>query len=139
MAPYRAVARHFRQAHPHESVLLTGDDDLADVNGDGHPCNWHSTTFYDQILDTGGLPGMVGLMRSHNVHYFLGQKRNPDPARSKALLQLLAFCTVREFELHDFYFARLSPECEQGDENAIQRLLVAHALPSGDRRISISA
>jgi glycosyltransferase involved in cell wall biosynthesis len=128
VSPSRALVRHFHRAHRGEPVLLTGDDDMADIAGDGYPADWHSTAFFARILSSESLPEIVRVMRDEKVRYFIGQKRNPLLDRPEALRELLAFCTVREFELGDYYYARLAPECEQGYDDAISKRIVERPL-----------
>jgi glycosyltransferase involved in cell wall biosynthesis len=130
VAPYRSVVRRLEREHPGESVLLVGDEDMADVNGDGVPCSWHSTSFYDRLLETGRLSDMVRLMQQHGVRYFVGPVHRPEIVRSEALRQLLVSCAVPEFHLGPFYAERLSPACEQGDDTAIERRLTEMPLPT---------
>jgi hypothetical protein len=131
VSPVRVVATGFRRAHPGQPVLLTADNDLADLAGDAHEYHWHELSLSEQIRTARDLPAMVRIMERHQIRYFIG--RRPDAAgwmRPTALRDLLRYCTAAETEFRDFSLSRLIPECEGQTDAALAKRVPADPPPT---------
>jgi len=112
VSPVRVVAAGFRRAHPGQTVLLTADNDLADLDGDAHEYHWHELSLSEEIRAARDLPALVRIMERRHIRYFIG--RRPDSSgwiRPTALRELLNYCTAAESQFGDFSLLRLSPDC----------------------------
>jgi glycosyltransferase involved in cell wall biosynthesis len=112
-APIRKVIAYFNQAHRGAAVLLTHEASNAGLDGDIYENHWHQMSNYLKIRDAADVPSLLRLLDSWNVRYFIGQKPAPGQfAEPAPLAELLARCTLPEFEVGDFYLARLEPACD---------------------------
>ncbi len=119
-APVRVVIAYFNRAHPRAAVLLTSGSDIAGLTGEVYENHWHQFTTLDQIRKTPDRAGMLKLMESWGVRYFIARKPAAgEYAQPLALRQLLEACTTPEYEAGDIYLARLEPDCRQRVEAEI--------------------
>jgi hypothetical protein len=108
----RDVAIHFRQSHPYQNVLLTGDNSQADLAADAHELGWHEPVLYDAIHRALDMPAMARLMQQWRIPYVIARvPRNGDWLRPAALRELLTRCGQSEYEFEGYYLARLDPQC----------------------------
>jgi hypothetical protein len=112
VSPVRDVAIHFRQRHPYQNVLLTGDNSQADLAADAHEFGWHEPVLYDAIHRALDMPAMARLMEQWKIRYVIARvPRHGDWLRPPALRELLTWCAQSEYEFEGFYLARLDPQC----------------------------
>jgi hypothetical protein len=112
-APIRKVTSYFNQAHAGKPVLFTDEAGIAGTDGDIYENHWHQTPNQLRIQDAAGLPAMLRLMNSWTVRYFVARKPALEDVTSPpALAEFLAECTLPEFEVGDYYLARLTPDCD---------------------------
>jgi len=110
--PVRAVIAWYNQHHPNSAVLLTRDSTLAGLEGDVYANHWHQYTTLEELRHAFTLPDMLALLRKWKVEYLIAQKPSAgEPLRPLALKQLLDRCAAPEFEMGDYYLARLDPGC----------------------------
>jgi hypothetical protein len=122
VSPVRVIAAGFRRAHFGQPVLLTADNDLADLAGDADEYHWHELRLSEQIRTARDLPALMQVMERHRIRYFIG--RRPDVAgwmRPTALRDLLRYCTTAEARFGDFSLSRLSPECAGQSDAALAK------------------
>jgi hypothetical protein len=119
-APVRLVIAYFNRAHPRAAVLLTEGSDIAGLTGEVYENHWHQFATLDQIRKTLDMAGMLKLVDGWGVRYFIARKSAADDyAHPPALRELLETCTTPEFEVGDFYLARLEPNCVPRVKNEI--------------------
>ena len=109
--PFRRVIAYFNQAHPHAAVLLTEDSFVAGLTGDVYENHWHQSSVMRQIRRAQDIPQLRRLLEQWKVRYFIARK--PDHRKLQPLLlrRLLESCTQPEYELANYYVARLEPAC----------------------------
>ncbi len=111
-APVRTVIAWYNQHHPDTAVLFTHEADIAGAEGEVYENHWHQIHTLLRIREATTLPAMLGLMNGWNIRYFITHKPAPgDAAQPPALAQLLAACTVPEYESGEMYLAQLDPAC----------------------------
>jgi hypothetical protein len=111
-APLRKIVEFYSREHPNSAVLFTADSSIAGATGDVYENHWHQFTIWTRIHQAGDLASMRALLESWKIRYFIGHKQSPgDLADPPALVELLAACTVPEFEFDDYYLARYEPAC----------------------------
>lgn len=111
-APVRKIADYFNQAHRGAGVLLTHEASNAGIDGDVYENHWHQISRLLAIRSAADVPSMVRLMESWQVRYFIGPKPMPGQfADPPQLAAMLAECSAPEFEVGDYYLARLDPAC----------------------------
>ncbi len=108
-APGRDVVVHFVREHPGAAVLLTGDNDLADVGENAYAPNWHQYGIWEQVDRAADRKDMLRLLAQWKVEYLIGQTgTRVEPA---GLRDLVEHCLVREYENHWAYVARMDSGC----------------------------
>ncbi len=113
--PLRHVIEHFNQAHPGSPVLLTTDNDTADVKGPVYADHWHYYTVIDQLRRAAGPPDMLRLFDRWGVRYFIGRMPgNGDPTDPPELEKFVEACTVPEYQSGVFRLWRLDTACGSG-------------------------
>jgi glycosyltransferase involved in cell wall biosynthesis len=111
-ASIRKVIDYFNRQHRGAAVLLTHEGSNAGIDGDIYENHWHQIANWTRIREAADVPALLRVVDSWNVRYFLGQKPGPGQfAEPQTLADLLAACTVPEFEVGDYYLARLEPAC----------------------------
>jgi glycosyltransferase involved in cell wall biosynthesis len=111
-APVRAVVEYYNRKHPHSTLLLVSDDDLADARGEVYVNNWHQYDTWVKLQNAANLPEMVQLVNSLGLEYFIVRRAAKGaPDESPVLRQFLAQCTETEFERGGVYLARAVPKC----------------------------
>ncbi len=112
--PGRDVVVHFAREHPGAAVLLTGDNDLADIIGDAFAPNWHQYHVWESLQAATDRRDLLRLLDQWRVQYVIGHTAAPgqlvEPA---ALRDLVDHCLVREYENHWAYVARVDPACTE--------------------------
>jgi glycosyltransferase involved in cell wall biosynthesis len=112
VAPKRKVIAWYSQHHPDSTVLFAEDSLIAGATGDVYENHWHQVSNWVRIRETQDLASMRRLMEGWKIRYFIAHKQSPgDFADPPALVELLAACTVPEYEFDDFYLARFEPAC----------------------------
>jgi dolichol-phosphate mannosyltransferase len=119
VSPFRATARYAASRYPASAVLLTGDNDIADLAGDAHEYNWHELPLDLSIASTRSLSGMVRLMEQWRIRYFVTQPAAAKRIQPAAFWQLIAYCTVPERAFGNYSLAALDPACESLSEAAL--------------------
>ena len=119
VATFREVARYAASRYPASAVLLTADNNIADLAGDAHEYHWHELPLDLSISSTRSLSGMVGLMRKRCIRYFVTHETPGKRLQPAALWQLLTYCTVKERAFGDYSLAALDPACESLSEAAL--------------------
>jgi hypothetical protein len=110
--PIREVIAYFNRKHPGAAVMLTAESSSAGLNGDVYENHWHQINNFWRIRDVKTVPEMVRLIGSWKVAYFIGPKPGTgDEIKPAVFAEMLARCTVAEFEQGDEYLARLEPTC----------------------------
>jgi glycosyltransferase involved in cell wall biosynthesis len=118
-APVRAVVEYYNQEHPHSTMLLITDNDLADARGEVYQDNWHQYDAWAKIHNAVNLPQMVELVNAWKLEYFIGRSAaRQSPDESRGLRLFLAQCTETEFEHKGFYLAKTSSRCAGLADNA---------------------
>ncbi len=111
-APGRDVVVHFVREHPGAAVLLTGDNDLADVGENGYAPNWHQYGVWEQVDRAANRKDMLRLLAQWKVEYLIGQSgTRVEPV---GLRDLVEHCLVPEYENHWAYVARVDSRCVSG-------------------------
>jgi hypothetical protein len=111
-APVRKVIEWYDRAHPDSAVLFTHESSIAGAEGDVYENHWHQLNTWARIHEAATLPAMVDVMKGWNVRYLITHKPAPgEQADPPALAQLIASCTLPEYEAGEFYLARLDPQC----------------------------
>jgi hypothetical protein len=111
-APVRSVVAYFNQAHRGEAVLLTHEGANAGLDADIYENHWHQITNWMRIRAAADVPALLRLMDTWKVRYFIAGKPTPDGiADPPQLAALLSECTLPEYEMGDYYLARLEPAC----------------------------
>ena len=111
-APVRNVIAWYNRHHPGTAVLFTHEADIAGTEGDVYENHWHQIHTLLGIREAATLPAMLQLMNGWNIRYFITHKPAPgDAAQPPALAELLAACTLPEYESGEMYLARLDPAC----------------------------
>jgi hypothetical protein len=126
----REVIAYYNQHHPDSTVLVaSGESILAGLEGTVYINHWHQYPTVARLRAASTVPDMVRLMQSWKVEYFISRKPSADePVRPPALKAMLGECTVPEYELGDYYLARLQPDCSAARISAApaQPSVVAH-------------
>ncbi len=111
-APVRNVIAWYNRHHSRTAVLFTHEADIAGAEGEVYENHWHQIQTLLRIREATTLPAMLGLMNGWNIRYFITHKPAPgDAAQPPALAQVLAACTLPEYESGEMYLARLDPAC----------------------------
>ncbi len=111
-APVRNLIAWYNQHHPGTAVLFTHEADIAGAEGEVYENHWHQIHTLLRIREAATLPAMLALMNGWNIRYFITHKPAPgDAAQPPALAQVVAACTVPEYEAGEMYLARLDPAC----------------------------
>jgi hypothetical protein len=106
--PLRHVVEYFNLAHPRGTVLLTSDNDTADIKGMAYADHWHYYTVIDQLRHNTAQPDMLKLLDRWGVRYFIGRKPGAgDPTDPPELGKLIQACPVLEYEFDVFQLTRL--------------------------------
>jgi hypothetical protein len=106
------VIEWYNHEHPNSAVLFTQDSSIAGAGGDVYENHWHQTSVVLRIREAPDLPALVRLLEGWRIPYLIAHKQVPgDMADPPLLVELLAACTVPEYEFGDFYLARLEPAC----------------------------
>jgi hypothetical protein len=110
--PIRGVIDYYNLHHSRSAVLLTGESMIAGLQGDIYMNHWHQFPTMDQIRKAAALPEMFQLLQGWKIEYFISHL--PEPGRHvqpPVLRELVAACTVPEYEFGDYYLARLDGDC----------------------------
>jgi len=111
-APVRGVVEYYDRNHPHSTLLLVTENDLADARGEVYQYNWHEYATWLRIHNAETLPDMVHLVNIWKLEYFIGRKGvNDTLGESQGLRQFLSQCTETEFEHGGVYLAKADPKC----------------------------
>jgi hypothetical protein len=111
-APIRKVIEWYNREHPNSAVLFTQDSSIAGATGDVYENHWHQTSIVLRIRAARDLPALMRLIENWKIRYFIAHKPVPgDLADPPTLAELLAACTIPEYEFGEFYLARLEPAC----------------------------
>jgi len=111
-APVRKVIDWYSLHHPNSTMMFTDDSLIAGAEGDVYENHWHQVSNWIRIRDTPDLAAMRRLIEEWKIRYFIGHKQAPgDFTYPPALVELLARCTVPEYEFDNFYLARYEPAC----------------------------
>jgi putative flippase GtrA len=111
-APVRRVVEYFNRAHAGDAVLFTHEGANAGTNGVVYENHWHQPTTFLAIREAATVPAMLATVQRWNLRYFITRKPAPgDLADPPVLAEFLANCTLPEFEIGDYYLARLDPGC----------------------------
>jgi glycosyltransferase involved in cell wall biosynthesis len=111
-APARKVIEYFNQAHAGQPVLFTHEAAIAGIDAEIYENHWHQASNLDRIQAARNPAAMLSLMNDWKVRYFIAHKPTPiDMADPPALAEFLSACTLPEFEIGDYYLARLDPGC----------------------------
>jgi hypothetical protein len=93
-------------------VLFTHEAAIAGIDAQIYENHWHQASTLDRIQAARNVPAMLNLMNGWNIRYFIAQKPLPNEmADPPALAELLSACTLPEFEIGNYYLARLDPGC----------------------------
>jgi hypothetical protein len=118
VVPFREVARYAAGRHLASEVLLTRENDIADLAGDAHEYEWHELPLDLAITATRDLPAMVRLMEQWHIRYFVRRETGGEHIHSATLLQLLDNCTIKERAFGAYSLAALDPACKSVTEAA---------------------
>jgi len=110
-APVRAVIAYYNREHPHSTVLLVTDNDLADARGNVYENNWHQYDTWEKIQNAVNLPQMIDLARAWKLEYFIGRTSAHSANEPRGLHQFLTQCTGTEYEQGGVYLAKATPQC----------------------------
>ncbi|HEY1221675.1 MAG TPA: glycosyltransferase [Bryobacteraceae bacterium] len=121
VSPFREVARYAASRYPASAVLLTRENDIADLAGDAHEYNWHELPLDLSISATRSLPAMIRLMEQWHIRYFVTHEMRRERLRPPALLHLLGRCTIQERSFGVYSLAVLDPACESASEAALKQ------------------
>jgi hypothetical protein len=106
------VVEYFNQTHAKSKVMFTHEGANAGTNGDVYENHWHQPSTYLKIREVEDVPSMLAAVQGWDVRLFIGRKPiGGDRADPPVLAEFLAHCTLPEFEVGDYYLARLEPEC----------------------------
>ncbi len=112
-APIRKIIEYQNAHHPEAGVLLTAGNEIAGLSGNVYENHWHQYPTEERLRRAFTVPDMFRLLQNWNVSYLIAHKPDPaDPLRPETLRQLLAVCTVPEYEMGDLYLAKLAPDCD---------------------------
>jgi hypothetical protein len=111
VAPFREVARYAASRYPASAVLLTRENNIADLAGDAHEYEWHELPLKTAIASTRGLPAMVRLMEQWHIRYFVTRETSGKHIRPAAFRQLLSYCTVKDRTFGAYSLLALDPGC----------------------------
>jgi hypothetical protein len=110
--PVRKVIEYFNRTHPGDPVLLTHEPANAGANAVVYENHWHQPTTFLAIREAATVPAVLATVQRWNMRYFITRKPAPgDAADPPVLAEFLANCTLPEFEVGDYYLARLEPGC----------------------------
>jgi glycosyltransferase involved in cell wall biosynthesis len=124
-AAIRKVIAYFNQQHAGAPVLLTHEAANAGLDGEIYENHWHQMFHYQEIQDAADTPALLRLFDRWKVRYFIGMKPAPDQmAQPQQLADMLANCTLPEYELGDYYLARLDPTCTA--QSIAEPVIVVH-------------
>ncbi|MGB7761348.1 MAG: glycosyltransferase family 39 protein, partial [Bryobacteraceae bacterium] len=123
VSPFREVARYAAGRHPASAVLLTRENDIADLAGDAHEYHWHELPLDLSISATRSLPAMIRLMEQWHIRYFVTRESRRERIPPAALWHLLDRCTIKERAFGGYSLVALDPACESASEAALQERL----------------
>jgi hypothetical protein len=108
----RKVVEYFNRAHAKSPVLFTHEAANAGTDGVVHQNHWHDATTYVKIREAADVPAMLAALQGWNIRHFIGRKPFPgELAEPEVFAAFLAQCTLPEYEVGDYYLARLEPGC----------------------------
>jgi glycosyltransferase involved in cell wall biosynthesis len=111
-APIRKVIEYFNRTHAKQPVLFTEEGASAGIDADIYENHWHQVSNQIRIAEAANTPAMLNLMNGWKVRYFIGRKPTPaEPIDPPVLAEFLRACTLPEYEIGDYYLARLEPGC----------------------------
>ncbi|MGA2274416.1 MAG: glycosyltransferase family 2 protein [Bryobacteraceae bacterium] len=120
VSPFREVARYAAGRYPARAVLLTRENDIADLAGDAHEYEWHELPLQTSILATRRLPAMIRLMEQWRIRYFVTRETGGERIRPGALAQLLSYCTIKDRTFGAYSLTVLDPACESASAAALR-------------------
>jgi dolichol-phosphate mannosyltransferase len=118
--PFRAVARYAAGRYPASAVLLTRENNIADLAGDAHEYEWHELPLQTSIFATRTLPAMIRLMEKWHIRYFVARETPAKRIQPAALWQLLSYCTIEDRAFGAYSLVVLDPACESASEAALR-------------------
>ena len=111
VAPFREAARYAASRHPGSEVLLTRENDIADLAGDAHEYEWHELQLDLAINAAHDPPALLRLMAQSNIRYFVTSDKGAEQFHSATLAEVLKDCTVKERSFGAYSLAALAPVC----------------------------
>jgi glycosyltransferase involved in cell wall biosynthesis len=115
-APVRKVIAWYNRAHPGSVALFTHEASIAGAAGEIYENHWHQMSIWDRIQHAETMPEMLRVINGWKIRYLIARKPEPgDEADPPALAQMIAACTQPEYEVGDYYLARLDPACRPAD------------------------
>lgn len=110
--PVRNVIAYYNRIRGNSAVLFTHDSFFAGAEGDVYENHWHQYAIRQKIRDARGIPELINLLQSWNIHYLVAHKPSyGESVDDPTLQELLASCTLPEYEFKETYLARLDPAC----------------------------
>ena len=112
--PLRDVTIRFRQAHPHDHVMLLVEEDLADAGASAYEYHWHQYGIWKQIAGASSVTVLRRVFSRLGVRYFVSRLPGPDDDLLSPwpFAEFLANCTTPILQNGRFYAAEVTPECQ---------------------------
>lgn len=116
-APVREVIDYYNRECPHSVVMMTAESAIAGLRGEFYENHWHQIRTLLRLREIKTVAGMVQLMQSWKVEYFISPKPEiAELVKPVVLKEMLERCTQPVYEQGGEYLARLLPDCRSPKE-----------------------
>jgi hypothetical protein len=116
-APVREVIDYYDREYPHSVAMMTAESAIAGLDGEFYENHWHQIRTLLRLREVKTVAGMVQLMQSWKVEYFISPKPEfADAVKPVVLREMLERCTQPVYEQGGEYLAQLLPDCRPAKE-----------------------